>query len=171
MGLKIFRNAVSVLGAPIGSSAPHVISLATEILKKYNILFELLLHEGLSNIGADHILRKCGVPSMNYLTRVVPPHFLQQASVDFNATALKTYKTKHNLDDSELDGTAYRQITLPVSMGGMGIKNHIDVKYFAYWVAVARALSYFQKIQKISSSSATFFPSPVSGYALSVKDT
>ena len=70
--LKIFRKAAKVLGAAIGSSSVDVVTLTAKIIRKYDILFTRLQHKGLSNVAADHILRKCGIPSLNYLSRVIP---------------------------------------------------------------------------------------------------
>ena len=113
--LKVCLKVAKILGAPIWSSERDIVVLAAKIIKKYDILFERLQNKGLSNIAVYYILRKCGIPYINYLSIVVPPHLLHQTSVDFDKKTLNFFVTKHKIYMSELDQSALTQLSLPIS--------------------------------------------------------
>jgi len=97
LGLTLKNKAAKVLGAPLGVDPFHMLKLTGEIVDKYQILFQRITDIRLPVFAADQILRLCGVPSLNYLTRVVPPAILKEAAQKFDGWATLSYSKKHEV--------------------------------------------------------------------------
>ena len=91
-----------MLGEPVGSSNTVVEEMAVEIVGKYLNLFQRIQHVDMPEVTADQILRQCGVPSINYLTRVVAPQRIRKAAEIFDGWVLKAYVKKHEIPVSLL---------------------------------------------------------------------
>ena len=141
--LKVYNKAVKVLGAPIGIDDAEVDRLLTEKVNEYFALFERIQHKKMTEVTADQILRTCGVPSISYLLRCVAPARTRKVAQLFDAWVLGAYKTKHGIGDHELTPDKLLQLTLPLRSSGLGLTNHMDTAWFAFWGAAARAAGYF----------------------------
>ena len=99
------------------------------------------------------LLRVCGIPRMNYLTRTVRPSALVNAATHFDNAVRETALLKlklNTLSNTEQQLEAYNQLTLPIKLGGSGLTVMSDIMHTAY----------------ISSVSATRQSSPMPSYAL-----
>jgi hypothetical protein len=81
------------------------------------------------------LLRMCGIPRMNYLTRTVRPSALVSAARHFDNAVRETALLKlklNTLPDVEQQSDAYNQLTLPIRLGGSGLTVMSDIMHTAY---------------------------------------
>jgi len=79
LGLTLVYGSTDSLEALVGHDDVAIRKWALEKAKSHNQLFDDLLHPALPVQHAMAILRFCGIPRMNYLTRVVRPDLLRPA--------------------------------------------------------------------------------------------
>ena len=115
-----------------------------EIVGRYNALFRRLQHDNLPGFVADQILRMCGVPSLNYLSRVVPPIFLEKAALKFDEWSRDAFINKHNFDPHSFTYSKWKQLSLPTSLRGMCLRQHAQIGRYAFCGAIASASRYFK---------------------------
>lgn len=151
--LKWENEAAIILGAPVGLDDQAVEDLATDTIQKYTTFFDRLLHDGMPEVVADQLLRRCGVPCTNYLTRVVAPSRMGTPTKIFDGWVEDTYTTKHYFSGN-WDTDSSRHASLPLRDGGMGLRKQHDVRAFAFWGAAARACGRFN----IDTSDGTAHP-------------
>ena len=93
--LEVKTEADKILGAPVGTNLKSVQSLALDIANKYSKLFKNLQNDKLPGFATDQILRMCAPPpSLNYLTSVVPPHFLENVATTFDSWSQNPFLMK-----------------------------------------------------------------------------
>ena len=141
--LKLKLKVAKVLGAPVGSDVQAVTKFAYKVIQKYFSLFEPFQHEKMQVVTGVQILRTCGVPSISYLLRVVPPSIMQVVAEKFDRWVRKAYFTKHQLEQVELSDSNWRQLVLPRRCAGMGLTDHRAISWFAYCGAVAASSAFF----------------------------
>ena len=95
--MKTKTKRVKILRAPVGIDKNLVSELAVEITTKYKVMFILPKNGKLPDYVTDQILRMCGTPSLNYLTSVVPPAWLREATLLFDNWTRETFSTKHEI--------------------------------------------------------------------------
>ena len=141
--LKLKLKVAKVLGAPVGSDRKAVTGFALNGIQKYYALFQRIQHEKMPVVTGDQILRACGVPSISYLLRVVPPPIMQDVAERFDGWVKKAYLTKHDLVHFDLSDSSWRQLMLPRKCSGTGLTDHVATSWFAYWGAVAASSKFF----------------------------
>ena len=156
---KIKRKAATILGTPIGIDKSAVETLACDKVTDYLTLFDRLQHEAMPDVSADQILRRCGVPSMTYLTRTVAPSLIRKAARNFDSWVTDAYITKHKFSKSSFTPSMHDQLTLPLRLCVMGLRNHEQTCVFAY---IGAAACVAQRLSHIILS-------PSSPYALNIQ--
>src|SRR4051794_18143469 len=92
------------------------------------------------------LLRCCQLPRLGYLARTAHPDQLTPAAQRFDQRAVRCWKTIHRITDEDLEFFAGEgckdarvaahqlllRISLPVSMGGMGIRPVQRIMHAAY---------------------------------------
>ena len=130
LGFKLERTVAKVLGGPAGKDMRAMSSMATKIARRYKALFDKLTNEKVPDYVADQILRMCRVPCLNYLSRVVPPGALQHTAKQFDKWTRSTFCEKHKILPDEMEEQTWNQLSLPMTNGGMGLKQHtVESKY------------------------------------------
>ena len=92
----------------------------------------------------------CGTPSLNYLSRVVPPGNLREASLLFDGWARDAFTTKHNIATECMPDWAWKQLSLPMKSGGMSLRQYAATGQLSFWAAFAGASKFFIERDLIS---------------------
>ena len=76
------------------------------------------------------------LPKMIYWSRVFAPEVFSSTSRSFDQSVLDAFSTKLLLPP--LDDAAREQISLPVYLGGFGLRSLVKVSPIAWWSALAQ---------------------------------
>src|SRR6185503_17080930 len=104
--------------------------------KLHQSLFSLLLDPSLPSQHSYTILRMCMIPRMNYWSRVFSPTAFELCAKDFDRAVLDTFTKKLVLPP--LGDVARDQLSLPVFLGGFGLRSMYFVSCVAWWCALAQ---------------------------------
>ena len=144
VGIRCEFGAVKVLGCPIGPAhASHALeAMALDIVNRNEKFFTRLSHPEMPVQLAFALLRLCGVPRWNYINRVLRPSAVSSANAKFDAWQTSTILAKGEIRDSEWNDRLRRLISLPLRLGGMGIRYASDTSVFAWYTAQAAAAEF-----------------------------
>ena len=121
---------MNLLGAPILQEANEVVLY--EKLDSLKIMAERL--KLLSSHDALFLLRQCfAIPKVMYLLRTSTAFRNTVWCEEFNETLRKSLQSILNV---ELEGSVWEQCSLPISLGGLGIRKVSDVAGGAYLSSV-----------------------------------
>ncbi|MCW3101384.1 MAG: uncharacterized protein JWL77_7002 [Chthonomonadaceae bacterium] len=84
LGIEIEEGGTKLLGACIGTDVPKLQSLAINLVEQHRSFFDCLLSPHMPVQECMLLLRMCGLPRFNYLSRTTLPHILQPAAVLFD---------------------------------------------------------------------------------------
>jgi len=137
---------LTVLGTRIARCSDDDALIEAECLseaEQHQLMFERLAHP---EMQADPqvallLLRACALPRMHYVARTTRPSLLRSAAERFDGDALRCFGRLVGIDTAQLDAARLRQITLPLSEGGFGIRPLSRVSTAAYLAAGMLALS------------------------------
>jgi hypothetical protein len=101
---------------------------------------DMLLHPELPVQITMLLLRLSAIPKIGYLTRVTPPRLLEAHVKRFDNMVLNTFLQKCALPNS-LSNAAKFTISLPVRLGGLGLRPAATTSIPAYYCSVALAAS------------------------------
>jgi len=105
-------------------------------IDSYKEYLELLLHPELPAQVAMILLRLSVIPQLGYLARVVPPSLLAPHALRFDDMVLDVVQRKFLLP-SPLPDVAKFFLSLPIKVGGFGLRKARDVSCPAYFCAVS----------------------------------
>ena len=97
-----------------------------------------LLNSSLPVQPAMAILRLSALPKMGYLLRTIKPSITAKAAALFDAKVIETAIAKLRLPQN-LSSGAHLQLTLPIRLGGFGLRSMFRSSYAAYWSGLAQA--------------------------------
>ena len=95
LGFEWVKSKAIILGAPVGIDDQDVEEVTVETIQKYTPFFDRLQHHEMSEVIADQLLRKCGVPCPGYIARTVAPHRTQLATSIFDRWIEEAYVNRH----------------------------------------------------------------------------
>ena len=132
------------LGAPVGDDRAGISEWLHEQVESHARFFKLLLRSDMPVQVAFLLLRLCMVPRMGYLARVVSPRILDSHSTAFDNAVMNTASARLALPPS-LNDVALIPLTLPIRLGGFGLRSVRLVSPAAYWASLARAAPFILK--------------------------
>lgn len=88
------------------------------------------------------IIRLCGLPSINCLTRLAPPSLIRKAVDIFYGWSKESYMNKMNMQVCDMNDQVWSQSTLSLSLADFGFRDHNRVSLFSHWGEIARASGY-----------------------------
>ena len=130
---RVDLHGIRVLGSPVGS-----VEYSKEFVEsKISDLEELL--ENLHVLEDPHsefsVLRNCfSLPKFSYITRTIPPGPHLQSYQRFNQAVRHTTE---GIIGTSLSDSQWKQASLPVSMGGLGLRSAMAHAPGAYLVSVS----------------------------------
>ena len=138
LGLPLHRGTMQTLGVLVGSGSQQMHAWLERQIDSYKEYLELLLHPELPAQVAMILLRLSVIPQLGYLARVVPPSLLAPHALRFDDMVLDVVQRKFLLP-SPLPDVAKFFLSLPIKVGGFGLRKARDVSCPAYFCAVSAA--------------------------------
>ena len=139
--IPIFHESMVTLGAPVGFDQDGMNTWLRGQVESHSRFFKLLLRPDFPVQVAFLLLRLCMVPSMGYLARVVPPRVLATHATTFDDMVTCTASEKLGLSPS-IDNAAFIPLSLPIRLGGFGLRSVRLVSPAAYWASLACSAPY-----------------------------
>ena len=139
-GIRLVRDTLECLGTVIGLNHAAMSQWAYDRITSpsHLQLFSTLLNPSLPVQAAMAILRLCAIPRMSYLSRTLKPAIVTKAGAYFDSKVFDTASTKLRLP-SNLTPGARLSLTLPIRLGGFGLRSVVRTSYASYWSGLAQA--------------------------------
>ena len=128
-------DGFELLGTPIGTATFCNSYVASKVTKISDAVSKL---PSLQDSHVEFvILRSClGTPKINFCTRTCPPDIVAPSYESFDGLMRDTLGT---ILGSQIDDLQWMQSSLPVSMGGLGLRNATTHAAGAYAVSIAHS--------------------------------
>ena len=139
-GIRLVRDTLECLGTVIGLNHAAMSQWAYDRITSpsHLQLFSTLLNPSLPVQAAMAILRLCAIPRMSYLSRTLKPAIVTKAGAYFDSKVFDTASTKLRLP-SNLTPGARSSLTLPIRLGGFGLRSVVRTSYASYWSGLVQA--------------------------------
>jgi hypothetical protein len=147
--LKVVSGSMEVLGAPVGSDVKFTDSWLDKHVKSHDRFFQLLQRPDLSVQVAYLLLRLSAIPGFGFLTRVIRPRLLAPHAEQFDKMVFGAATTKFGISPPISD-SVLQLLSLPIRLGGMGLRAMRTVSPIAYWCAVASAAPAISRVVPLS---------------------
>jgi hypothetical protein len=136
-GMKVNYGSMPTLGATIGFHPEKDSIFAVNAVKDQQKMFTAL--STLPSQICYRLIRICGIPSMNYHSRVIPPNTLKAAAALFDQMVIETMQTNLSLP-SNLSASTIEQLQSPIKDGGLGLRSFSLLSPVAYLASASQAL-------------------------------
>jgi hypothetical protein len=149
-GLPAPARSMKTLGMVVGNDEDAVRLHVDSRVEEMNELFAMLKHPGMRKQNTLALLRLCVLSKLNYLSRSVRPDLAESAMMAFDAKMKEAIQHLFGFTEADLqlhDGTVHMQMSLPIRMGGLGLKPY--TKYtsaLAFFAAHASAAAAANKL-------------------------
>ena len=144
-GMRVEREACVIGGTPMGRVPERVQALALAIAEKSQNFFTSIRHSSIPASVADRLLRVCGLPRLNHLSRV---------------GLLGEYSNALDFFDAEVSAAAHfltrpdpslppllDQLQPPLRFGGLAFRNYQShVAPYAHWSCIAQAAPHLNRL-------------------------
>jgi len=144
-GLKVERAAFKSLGTVLNSNVETFESrqITNDFLSEQLVFGSRLVAAKLSAQGTFMLAKHCMEPRMNHFARTTPPSISLPVAKAFDNIVGQVIE--HALDLPDLDANTRRQISIPVKMGGLGMRSAHDTAPIAYFASLVQAQTYLKK--------------------------
>jgi len=150
-GISLAMEFSETLGAVIGINHKLMSDWAhNHVIETHGPLFTTLQNDAMSVQVAMIILRLCGVPRLNYLTRVMAPGTIRRAAREFDNMVLDAATRKLRLPKTLKTG-AKLSLTLPCREGGFGLRSLARVSPAAYWSSNCQMAPLLAEIPRVKN--------------------
>ena len=155
-----FSDHMESLGVMYGDH-DHVELHCDQVVSHSEYLFRALTHKEMPKQIALSLLRYCGITKLGYLTRTTHPDRLEAAALRFDQLTMDAVKQILSIDDHSLTQLQHEndesdsyvtrdqlltRISLPISMGGLGIRPVTRTRHAAYYSSIMQMLNEFINI-------------------------
>lgn len=121
---------------------------ALETMESHALLFARIAHPAMPVQIGYQLLRFCAQPRLSFLARTVRPDLLEDAATAFDAMMVRCFMRLTQIDErakSSLEPALTRdavdvRISLPIRMGGMGLRPVTRYHHSAYFSSLAASL-------------------------------
>jgi len=147
-------DKMEVLGVIMGSDSV-VTQQCDGIAASHGKFFKHLMHPSMPVQIASMLLRVCGLPRLSYMARTVHPSMAGNAAESFDRDTLGcflkifqfTNSSRPSKGEAELSQEQVEaQISLPISMGGMGMRPTTRILHAAYFSSLAAVMPDFLRL-------------------------
>jgi hypothetical protein len=143
--MAVETRCCTIGGTPMGPDRARVQQEALKIAEKSGRFFRALQHEGMTAPVADRLLRLCGVPRIQFLSRVGLLSEYEEALAFFDAQVSTAARIQAGLQD-EKEHSVIAQQEAPLRHGGFAFKAYTDnIALFASIGAVATSAAYLRR--------------------------
>jgi hypothetical protein len=163
LNIELKLGSAEILGGIIGCADDDVRLHANTVVESYRPLLECLKHPTMSSQIATGILRMCANVRFTYILRTHRPELTKDAAIKFDEEIEQTFKTIHRLNHSDLhddsDETADKlkqlERDLPLSKGGLGLRQTVRYSHAAYFAASVASAQKDPDLYQIESEAET----------------
>ena len=124
------------VGAPLGFDSKAITAWVNAQVEKHDRFFDLLTHPAMPSQHAMLLLRNCGLPKFNFLTRIIPPDLGQNAFIAFDSMVSDCLASILQLSDNRLAQSPF----LPLKLGQLGLRKAAVISPIAYFCGFANAV-------------------------------
>ena len=151
---RIIDKAATVLGTPVGVDIAIIQSILDNELAAHRSMFNILQSNLFTHQEAFLLLRYCTIPRLTHLMRTLRPQHLQQLATSFDQQVMDTvYHRLHLQYNSANNKNLPSQLlTLPIRLGGFGLRSTVVTSPIAYWSSIATSLDTINKRLKPSTA-------------------
>ena len=140
------HGAMEVLGAPVGRDAGKIRTMVVEMVRQSDKWFQRLSDNGfVSTQVAVLLLRFCGLPRLNYLSRTVKPSLTMAGFRVFDNGVRRCFSTITGVDVAavadQADADTQFQFAQPIRNGGFGFRSYTRASAYAYVASVVWAVT------------------------------
>jgi hypothetical protein len=139
-------GAMMVLGAMIGSDTAKISTWVNQSVQEHKPFFQSLLHEHMPKQIAFQILRACGIPRLNYLSRTISPAHTARGFADFDQMIVQTFQTLIELH--RVTVPIVKQMLLPLRLGGLGLTSYLTIKEAAFLSSLCQSIQVNNRIRQ-----------------------
>jgi hypothetical protein len=145
-GLIMERDAVKMLGAPVGFNEKKMSDMVKDrVQKKMPLIEKLKDRELVSATTSLGILRTVVNPILVYSCRTSKKSVVKAACDLLNTKQKEVFAFRHRRAVEAISEKQWAQIQLPIRLGGHGLRNPVDVADQAYVDAQAKAAQWMKK--------------------------
>ncbi len=156
--LAIVTSAHTILGAPVGIDPAATTDILTAIVAEHDTFFALLTHDAMHPRTAHLMLSFCGIPRLNFLSRVIAPSVLHAHAQRFDEKVITAAIGFLRLPDIHDNREALSLLSLPLRHGGLAYRSMLTASPMAFIGAAAQAsvhLARFRDPRLTPASSST----------------
>jgi hypothetical protein len=136
---------MEVLGAWVGALDRRVEAAIVSAAEEHKPLFDALAHNRMPRQLSLLILRVCGQPRMNYLSRVTPPRVARAGMERFDHLIVECVQARMALPVFDDARKAHHILSMPIRTGGCGLRRYSLIMHAAYLSSVACAAHLFDR--------------------------
>lgn len=144
-GLTLVLGCMEVLGAWVGVLGARVQAAVVSAAEEHKQLFDALANRNMPAQLSMLILRMCGQPRMNYLSRVTPPRVGREGMERFDAMVVGCVRARLALPAIDSTSKALHILSMPIRTGGCGLRRYSLIMHAAYLASVAAATHLFNR--------------------------
>jgi hypothetical protein len=143
-GMQLITGSMELLGAQIGCTHDGISdAISTQAQSEHRTFFELLPH--LSSQVALLLLRACGIPRLNYLSRTHTPADFQRAATAFDTSVAEQLQRIINGGGPDaraigLPQKVLTQLSLPIRRSGAGFRSYVATSPAAFLASALQAM-------------------------------
>ena len=141
IGVTLLSGFVVTVGCPIGPNTEMVQDWISRRLAKQNTFFERILDTSIPTQAARAMLRNCGLPRADYISRTCAPPVAGPALRRFDSKCLESLAIRISNPNLADDPAVLSQCHLPIRMGGLGMRSASAANPVAFWAGAAQAVS------------------------------
>jgi hypothetical protein len=129
-GIPLVRGSMQVLGSRIGCDRDADQKWGDDLVAAHKPFFSALAKVPYQY--ALLLLRSCGLPCLNYVTRTVPPSNISKSIAEFDRLVLMSLGRIVEKDPAKFSEEVKQQIGLPLRHGGLGLRPYARVAPAAF---------------------------------------
>jgi hypothetical protein len=150
-GINMKQVWMEVLGGLVGELSPNDPTLRAwfdTYLQEYDVFFDAIAL--MKKQHAYHVLKKSMIPRLSFLLRVCPPSLLRSCEVlqRFDEKVLTAFKKLINTT-LPITPAQHTQISLPVDIGGMGLRRTADIADTAFLSSLSQIFPNIYRLYNI----------------------
>jgi len=137
--IPFLRGAVPLLGSMVGLDPQLRRQSASDRVRSMEPFFQALLHPLFTTQATFLLLRVCALPKLNFTCRTLPSKLTSPACSAFDRLVLDAAMTTLHLDRDSLPEEMRKLLTLPLRLGGFGLRSMVATAPAAFLGSLAAA--------------------------------
>src|SRR3984957_10597861 len=139
--IEVKEDTAVVLGAVIGKNGEHIKEGLRRHMKDMKLFLQRLTNPHMSVQAGMMMLRKCGIPKLNYLLRCTPPSAIEEMAMQMDEDILDTVKVMLDLTQQERHNEdVIDLLQAPLCYGGFGLQSALKKSPLAYIASLATVI-------------------------------